>query len=274
MDIGSVGTFLLQVMLCATLLMPSLGCSDKGAEPVMTEVDCEQAAADATLDIVGLRDRGACAWLGLRYAEPITPSGRFLPPELRPLGSGSITATDFGADCLQSNNPMSEQPQSEDCLFLNIWAPGESSDGTLQRQLPVMVWIHGGGFTQGAGNWSLYNGAAFARQGVVLVAINYRLGALGFAAPDGVTHDNGTELAGNLGVRDTLTALEWVQQHIARFGGDPDRVTVFGESAGAWMTCALLAAGAGDDGLLHRAIMESGGCYIASRERAAEFGQK
>ena len=259
--LGIVGAALLACVACdgATTQKPEL------------DIDCVQAAAGPGVDFVGTRSQGACAWLGIPYTAPMTPERRFLPTE--PMQSaGTIQAANFGNDCMQGSGPMSEYARSEDCLTLNIWAPSTSGDGQLRQGLPVMVWIHGGGFTEGSGNWSLYNGATLAREGVVLATINYRLGPLGFTAPKGVTHADGYELSGNLGVHDAIAALQWVQEHIHIFGGDPGNVMIFGESAGSWMVCTLLGAGVGEAGLVHRAAMQSGGCYIADRDTSAAFG--
>lgn len=142
---------------------------------------------------------------------------------------------------------------SEDCLFLNIWTPAESPD----EALPVMVWIHGGGLFAGWGHAAVYDGKAFARQGVVLVSINYRLGALGSLAHPELTAESSHAASGNYGFLDQIAALEWVHENITAFGGDPNRVTIFGESAGALSVFALLASPL-TEGLFHRAIAQSG----------------
>jgi len=244
-------------------------CSDAGA-PAPVAVDCSAAAATAGVSFVGARDQDACVWRGLRYAEPPVGALRFRPAVLRP-ASGTIAATAFGNDCIQGASPMAEQTIDEDCLTLNVWTPGTSADGNLQRNLPVMVWFYGGGYTQGSANWSMYHGAPLAREAMVLVAVNYRLGALGGAAPRGVTDSDGMELKGNLHLSDQWAALEWVQDHVAAFGGNPDNVTVFGESAGGWSVCSLLGAGAASAGLLQRAIMQSGACIFATATAAGDF---
>lgn len=154
--------------------------------------------------------------------------------------------------------------QGEDCLYLNVWTP--AVDG---RRRPVLVWIHGGAFVIGSGSSPLYSGRRLAVRGdVVVVTLNYRLGALGFLNLRGLT-PHGADAPSNLGLRDQVAALEWVRSHIASFGGDPDNVTLFGESAGAMSVGTLLGA-ARAQGLFHRAILESGAAHnVMSRERAS-----
>ncbi len=259
-------------LLLAALFLSTMACEngDSGSSD-LTPVNCQGVARSASVSFTGKPDGDTCAWLGIPFAEPPTGNKRFRPAQLL-ASSGDIDATRLGNDCIQDQSVMTEREISEDCLQLNVWAPGQSRDGQLRTNLPVMVWFYGGGFVMGSANWSLYNGANYARDGVVLVAVNYRLGALGWAAPPGVTDADGTVLAGNLGLTDQLTALEWVQQNIRLFGGDPDRVTIFGESAGGWSVCALLGAGAADKGLVHGAIMESGACFVATPASAQTFG--
>jgi para-nitrobenzyl esterase len=143
-------------------------------------------------------------------------------------------------------------PQAEDCLTLNVWTPG--TDGAR----PVMVWIHGGGFVAGSGASALYRGRALAARGdVVVVTINYRLGILGFLAHPGLADPDAGGAAGNWGLLDQVAALSWVHDNIPAFGGDPNNVTIFGESAGGMSVADLLAV-PGARGLFHRAIAQSG----------------
>jgi para-nitrobenzyl esterase len=147
-----------------------------------------------------------------------------------------------------------EQSSSEDCLYLNVWTTAESPS----ERRPVMVWLYGGGFSSGAGSEPRYAGDGLARQGAVVVTLNYRLGALGFLAHPELSAESPQKVSGNYGMQDAIAALRWVQRNIAAFGGDPDNVTVFGESAGANLTNALVASPSAA-GLFHRAIAQSGG---------------
>jgi para-nitrobenzyl esterase len=158
--------------------------------------------------------------------------------------------------------------QDEDCLTLNVWTPG--TDGA---ERPVMVWIHGGAFRQGGSCSLLYDGTALARRGdVVVVTINYRLGALGFLCHPSLT-DEESEICGNWGLLDQIAALEWVRDNIERFGGDAGNVTLFGESAGA-MSVSVLLASVADRGLFHRAIVQSGSPVALSLSAATEVSEQ
>ena len=145
------------------------------------------------------------------------------------------------------------QPVSEDCLYLNIWTAAKSA----REHRPVMVWIHGGGLTKGSGSTPTYDGEALAKKGVVLVTVNYRLGIFGFFAHPDLTKESDRNSSGNYGFLDQIAALEWVQKNIGAFGGDPKRVTIFGESAGSWSVNMLTATPLAK-GLFQRAIGESG----------------
>jgi para-nitrobenzyl esterase len=156
---------------------------------------------------------------------------------------------------------------SEDCLYLNVWTPARSADD----KIPVMVWIHGGGFRYGAGSVQLYDGTRLAEAGVVLVNFNYRLNVFGFFAHPLLTEESGRNASGNYGLMDQIAALKWVRNNIAAFGGDPDRVTIFGESAGG-RSVSLLMASPLSESLFHRAIAQSGALRdttdsLASREK-------
>ncbi len=147
---------------------------------------------------------------------------------------------------------------AEDCLYLNVWAPRASTRG--RARLPVMVWIHGGGYTNGATALPLYWGDRLARRDVVVVTLSYRLGALGFLAHPELSAESGAATSGNYGLMDQIAALEWVNRNISAFGGDPDNVTLFGQSAGA-MSISLLVASPRAHGLFDRAIAQSGGVF-------------
>ncbi len=210
-------------------------------------------------------------YAGVRFAEAPSGDRRFRPPTAH-VGSGPVDATAFGPTAWQPASALEvmlggrQEERSEDCLRLNVWAPSKGIGQKADR--PVMVWIHGGGFSTGSGSSPIYDGAALAERGdTVVVSINYRLGPLGFLHLDHLVSDlAGT---GNLGLLDQLAALEWVQENIAAFGGDPGNVTIFGESAGA-MSVATLLAIAGDRDLFHRVIAQSGALHNLTPTAVAE----
>src|SRR3954469_6174476 len=201
-------------------------------------------------ELRGTTDRGALAFLGIPYAAAPFGEGRMRPPRPVAPWDGVRDATAFGPTSPKADYPPQYRalfPEvdipGEDCLNLNVWTPGTDAS------LPGLVCIHGGSFMNGSGSIGEYNGAAFARDGVVCVTINYRLGAEGFLF-------TGDDVA-NLGLLDQIAALQWVRRNIAAFGGDPDRVTVAGESAGAMSVTTLLAMPAAR-GLFRQAVLESG----------------
>ena len=221
--------------------------------------------------IVGFARGAGEVFRAVPYAAPPVGPLRWKPPQPVVPWAGERPAALPGPSCIQHINAdgtpnlgAATGPISEDCLQLNVFAPKAAA------RAPVMVWLHGGGHTSGAG-W-IYNGESFARDGVVFVAINYRLGALGYFAHPALTAEAGpAEPLGNYGQMDQIAALKWVKRNIAAFGGDPDNVTVLGESAGATSTLALLATPAAR-GLYRKAIVESGGGWarpvtLAQKER-------
>jgi para-nitrobenzyl esterase len=214
----------------------------------------------ATGQVSGSQDQGVHAFKGIPYAAPPVGERRLRPPTPPASWEGVRDASHYGAVALQ--NPMPgifgelgtpQNPAGDDCLNLNVWTPDPSASG-----LPVLVWIHGGAFFAGSGIDDVYNGAAFARDGVVTVTLNYRLGVQGFWH----LGDLFPALAesGNLGMLDQIAALEWVQQNIAAFGGDPGQVTIAGESAGGMSVGTLLAMPRAK-GLFQRAIPQSGAAH-------------
>lgn len=218
--------------------------------------------ADGRLE--GIEDGDARAFLGIPFAKPPVGELRWKAPEDVEPWAGNYPATSQPSACAQLTSIQnSAGSESEDCLYLNVWAPADAPS----EPLPVMFWIHGGGNTVGSiadevpllttGDL-FYNGRTFAeRYGVVVVTANYRLGALGFFPhPDLADEDSPL---GNQGLLDQRKALEWVRDNITAFGGDPDNVTIFGESAGSFNTCFHVAS-PGSRGLFHRAISQSGGC--------------
>ncbi len=209
--------------------------------------------------IVGETIAGAAVFKGIPYAAAPIGDRRWAPPQAPAAWSEPRPSTAFGAICPQSLNADGRPNEggatgtaSEDCLFLNIWAPEHAAAA------PVMVWLHGGGNTAGAGSLGAYDGTAFARDGVILVTLNYRLGLLGFFAHPALTRAaKADEPLVNYGLMDQIAALNWVKRNIAAFGGDPSNVTVFGESAGGVDALALMTAPAAR-GLFAKAIVESG----------------
>ena len=201
-------------------------------------------------------DSGLAVYRGIPFASPPVGELRWKAPQPPAKWSGVRDATEFGTICPQSPvlammTGTALPETSEDCLFLNVWTA--AGDGDEPR--PVMVWIHGGGLSLGWGNEATYEGSAFAGKGVVLVSINYRLGPLGYLAHPALSKESGGE-SGNYGFLDQIAALQWVERNIAQFGGDPDNVTIFGESAGGTSVHALMASPMAA-GLIHRAIAES-----------------
>ncbi|MDK2768116.1 MAG: carboxylesterase/lipase family protein [Sphingomonas sp.] len=204
----------------------------------------------------GSSERGVERFLNIPFAAPPVDELRWRPPVEAARWTGVRDATAMGPACPQPVRSALvaggvADHQSEDCLQLNIWRPAGG------RHLPVMVWIHGGAHVLGSGTFPVFDGTALARQGVILVTINYRLGALGYFAHPALTAEaHRGELFGNFGLMDQLEALRWVQRNIGSFGGDPRKVTVFGESAGGISITTMLANPAAK-GLFARAIVES-----------------
>ena len=219
--------------------------------------------------VKGTEEDGLYVFKGIPFAAPPTGEFRWLPPQPVQSWEGVRSAEDFGPICPQSNMPTpipgrvpSVEPQDEDCLFLNIWTPG--IDGEKKA---VMVWIHGGAFTHGSGSSPQNPGSTLPKRGgVVMVSVNYRLGVLGFLRLKDVTSGK-IPSTGNEALLDQIAALRWVKENIEYFGGDPDNVTVFGESAGAESIGALLAMPAAK-GLFRKAIIQSGASKSQPADRA------
>jgi para-nitrobenzyl esterase len=207
--------------------------------------------------VEGAWHHGVARFAGMPFAAPPLGDLRFRPPQPVEPWSEVRSAVEFGPICPQNPSMMDalfggeSEVWNEDCLYLNVW----TTDVEPDEPRPVMVWIHGGGFEMGSGSSPLYHGEAFARSGVVLVTLNYRLGALGFLELGGL--DPSYSGSGNVGLLDQVAALEWVRANIASFGGDPQDVTIFGESAGG-MSVSMLASMPRARGLFHRVIAQSG----------------
>ncbi|HKQ73085.1 MAG TPA: carboxylesterase family protein [Blastocatellia bacterium] len=205
---------------------------------------------------------GVRVFKGIPYAAPPVGDLRWRPPQPPAKWEGVRKADKFSDSCVQnlarSRNPwtaefMVQNQASEDCLCLNVWTGARSAS----ERRPVFVWIHGGAFTEGSGEVAVYDGAELAKKGLVVVTINYRLGVFGFLTHPELTKESSRNASGNYGLLDVVAALEWAQKNIVAFGGDPQRVTIAGQSAGAFAVHALTASPLAD-GLFHRAIAESG----------------
>ncbi len=250
--------------------------SQESEEVLPPTVDKTTLRSTTSGDIVGFRDRhGARAWLGVPFAEPPIGERRWRAPQPPSRTMEVREALAPGALCPQFASQLSGagpdvQPGtvtgSEDCLYLNVWSPPNAS------RLPVMFWIHGGGNSIGHGG--SYSGAALAaKRNVVVITINYRLGIFGWFSHPALSVNNPLDDSGNYGTLDVVAALEWVQDNIAEFGGDPGNVTVFGESAGAADTLALMASPLAK-GLFHRAIVQSGGFRMATPTEAQAYTEE
>lgn len=208
---------------------------------------------------------------GIPYAQPPVGDLRWKPPVTAAGWSGVRDATRFGPACYQpvprTASIYADPPatMSEDCLLLNVWTPEKAT------KAPVMVWIHGGSLTGGAGSETMYDGTALAKRGIVVVSINYRLGILGYMAHPALSAESPDHVSGNYGLLDQIEALRWVKRNIAAFGGDPDNVTVAGESAGALSVMYLMGAPSAR-GLFAKAIIESGYMLSAPELNKKRFG--
>jgi para-nitrobenzyl esterase len=227
---------------------------DAGALGIQGGTSIRAAAGPLT----GATRGGTRAFFGIPYAKPPVGDLRWRSPVAAEPWTEPRDATAFGATCAQGDliaGSGTLDGSAEDCLFLNVWAP----EPAPKRALPVLVWIHGGGFALGSGSASDYDGQKLVeRGGVVVVTLNYRLGAFGFLAhPELSAEKTGRGTSGNYGIEDAILALSWVRRNVQAFGGDPGNVTVFGESAGSIATSLLLVAPSAR-GLFHRAAMESG----------------
>jgi para-nitrobenzyl esterase len=243
---------------------------------------------DKIVTVAGGRLRGVWrgdvwSFSGIPYAQPPVGELRWRPPGPVVPWDGVHQASSFGAIAPQAAalpgvtspaDPGASEPQSEDCLTLNVWTPEVPEEPTMAPGTgrPVMVWIHGGGFTGGSGSVFLYRGGELVRNGdVVVVTINYRLGALGFLGHRDLADPDG--LVGNWGLQDQLAALRWVRDHIAQFGGDARNVTIFGESAGGFSVATLMGTPSAA-GLFRRAVVQSGGVHVHSIDEAERAGDR
>lgn len=212
--------------------------------------------------VEGVRDGELAIYKGVRFGASTAGEGRWRPPAPPQRWTGVLKANHFAPGCMQiffpstTVRPRPRYPRSEDCLFLNVWTPAKSA----HDKLAVMVWIYGGGYDIGNTETPVFDGAALARKGVVVVSVAYRVGLLGFLAHPGLSAEDPHHVSGNYGILDQIAALQWVRSNIAAFGGNSHRVTIFGQSAGGIST-SILAASPLAKGLFAGAISQSGGNF-------------
>ena len=260
----------LTVMVMCVFGFTACGNSESGEEPVDTS-DAVKVTCDNGI-MLGQTIDGVTSFKGVPYAKPPVGDLRWKAPEAPDPSDEEIVCYDFGYTALQyewPTEPASSFPKNEDCLTLNIWESEGTSDADEAK--PVMVFFHGGAYGWGGTTDPMYDGQNFiaANDDVILITCNYRLGLMSWA--DFSKIEGGEDYTDiNLGIRDHIAALEWIQKNIEAFGGDPNNVTIFGESAGGWSTTALTISPKAK-GLFKRAIAESGGLPVGTREDAQEF---
>lgn len=204
--------------------------------------------------VQGAYKDGLTVYKGIPFAAPPVGNLRWRAPQPPEKWKGILEATKFAPGPIQGGTPPSGK--SEDCLYLNVWTPAKSA----KEHIPVLVWIYGGGFVAGATSEPSYDGEELAKKGVVLVSIAYRVGQLGFLAHPELSAESPHKVSGNYGLLDMIAGLKWIKDNIAAFGGDPDKVTIFGESAGG-ISVSMLCASPLAKGLFRGAISQSGGSF-------------
>ncbi len=253
------------ISACCALLAVLSACSSSvrvapsGAATVTTDAGSLAGAVDAS---------GVLIFRGIPYAAPPVGDLRWRAPAPVVHWSGVRSAERLGKNCMQDQLYSDIDPfaagVSEDCLYLNVWTTN------VNAKRPVMVWIHGGGYAAGFGDEPRHHGARLAQKGAVVVSLNYRMGVFGFLAHPALATDAANGSVGNYGIMDQVAALQWVQRNIARFGGDPSRVTIFGESAGGSSVGALIASPQAK-GLFHAGVLQSGNAIGSLRTRDAAY---
>jgi para-nitrobenzyl esterase len=236
-----------QVVLFLSMIAACV-CAAQQPAPVRVEQGLLQGVAESELVV----------YRGIPFATPPVGDLRWRAPQPAAKWDGVREATKFAADPYQGDGKGNV---SEDCLYLNVWTPAKSS----KERLPVLVWIYGGGFSFGSTSTPVHDGAHLAKKGVVLVSINYRVGPFGFLAHPELSAESPHHVSGNYGLLDQIAGLQWVQRNIAAFGGDPEKVTIFGESAGG-ISVSMLCASPLAKGLFRGAISQSGGSFGPCRE--------
>lgn len=264
--------------ITAALCLPAVSAGNPATDVTQTKPIQTIKLQTPSGPVLGALNDGIAVYKGIPYAQPPL---RFAPPEKVKPWTEIRDCTRFGAIAPQTGGPVGNlkgMKQSEDCLTLNIWVKEKAANAN--KKLPVYVWIHGGAYANGSGAEPTYEGTAFAKEDIVVVTINYRVNALGFLATQETYNQYGT--TGNWGTLDQIEALKWVKDNITAFGGDPDRVTIGGESAGAYSVSALILSPLAK-GLFNNAIMESGSALAipansqyarANLERTIETSQQ
>lgn len=250
-----------------------LACAIAVATPAvpLAQLNTVQTEAGKVSGLAG--PGGVVAYLGIPFGAAPTGQGRWRAPQPVEPWTGVRKADRFGTSCMQnqagSRLPWTEEFMTqgsigEDCLFLNVW----TAAATPGAKLPVMFWIYGGGFNEGSSSVAVYDGASLARKGVIVVSVNYRVGPLGFLAHPELSKESEHHVSGNYGLLDQIAALRWVQKNIAAFGGDPNAVTIFGQSAGALSVVSLMRSPLAK-GMFARAIAQSGPGLLPSNALGA-----
>jgi para-nitrobenzyl esterase len=206
--------------------------------------------------VQGVADEDLLVYKGIPFAAPTVGELRWKAPQPVAAWTGTRAADRYAPACVQSLGGPPPSGMSEDCLYLNVWTPAKSAS----ERLPVLVWIYGGGFNGGATSFPVHDGARLAKRGVVLVSLAYRVGVFGFFAHPELSAESPSHSSGNYGLLDMIAGLQWISRNIAAFGGDPKRVTIFGESAGG-IAVSMLCASPAAKGLFHGAISQSGGSF-------------
>ena len=239
----------IKIIIAAILFMLSTGIA-LAQQPAPVKV------AEGLLQ--GVYENGLTAYKGIPFAAPPVGELRWRAPQPPAKWNGVMPAIKFAPAPMQGGNPPSGK--SEDCLYLNVWTPAKS----VNDKIPVLVWIYGGGFSFGSTSEPVYSGEKLAQKGVILVSIAYRVGQLGFLAHPELSAESPDHSSGNYGLLDQIAALKWIQKNIAAFGGDPGKVTIFGESAGA-ISVSMLCASPLANGLFQGAVSQSGGSFGPTR---------
>ncbi len=247
---GTQGILVICLVLIGFLLLA--GCTQNGSDASGAKTDTVVVKTDAG-SVSGMQQGNLRVFTGIPFAAPPTGDLRWRPPAPVQPWEGVKETTVYSPACPQPTLADPTLNMSEDCLYLNVWTPAKSAD----EKLPVMIFFYGGAFGKIAGSMPLYNGTALAEKGVVVVTTNYRVGALGFLAHPELDAESPYNVSGNYGLLDQIAAMQWVQKNIGEFGGDPSRVTIFGQSAGGESILIHLVSPQ-TKGLYQQAIVESG----------------